>query len=191
MGLSTAERSRRYKEAHPERCKEARRKWYAKNREKAIAYTKEWQTQNYDHYITYTKQWNKDHPERRRESMKKIYATPKGKLNHIMASSIGHSLKNRSKAGRHWESLVNYTVDSLKAHIEKQFKPGMTWENYGTVWHIDHKTPLAAFHFERPDDIDFHLCWSLKNLQPLDAKENMSKKDKLDRPFQPSLAMAI
>jgi len=88
---------------------------------------------------------------------------------------MNESLQKGMKAGRHWEELVNFTIDELKKHIEKLFTPEMTWENYGTYWHIDHKVPIAVFNFERPDDIDFHLCWSLKNLQPLEASKNMSK----------------
>ena len=83
------------------------------------------------------------------------------------------------------------TCKRCNQKLEKKFKPGMTWENHGTVWHIDHKIPIAVFNFEKPDDIDFRLCWSLKNLQPLEASENMSKNDTIDAPFQPSLAMVI
>jgi len=67
----------------------------------------------------------------------------------------------------------------------------MTWENYGTYWHIDHKIPIAVFNYEKPEDIDFRLCWSLKNLQPLEKIENIKKKDKLEKPFQPSLKIAV
>jgi hypothetical protein len=63
----------------------------------------------------------------------------------------------------------------------------MTWENYGD-WHIDHKIPVSAFNFSKASDIDFKRCWKLSNLQPLWAAQNVSKGNKLERPFQPSLA---
>jgi hypothetical protein len=66
----------------------------------------------------------------------------------------------------------------------------MSWENYGE-WQIDHIIPLAAFNYETPFDMDFQRAWSLSNLQPLWALENMSKGDKLSKPFQPSLALSI
>jgi 5-methylcytosine-specific restriction endonuclease McrA len=62
----------------------------------------------------------------------------------------------------------------------------MSWDNCNE-WHIDHIIPKAAFNYEKPEDIDFKKCWALKNLQPLWAKENHEKKDKLLKPFQPSL----
>jgi len=99
------------------------------------------------------------------------------------------SIKNGAKANRHWESLVDFTADQLKEHLEQLFRPGWTWENYGSVWHIDHKTPIAVFNFDKPEDIDFRICWSLKNLQPMDVMENKIKSAKIDKPFQPSLAI--
>ena len=90
--------------------------------------------------------------------------------------------------GSRWESVVGYTIDQLKESIEKQFLPGMDWNNYGKHgWHVDHKTPIAVFNFEKPEDTDFKRCWSLKNLQPLWAIDNLKKHAKIERPFQPSL----
>lgn len=154
-----------------------------------------WYVDNIEKAAANGKAWAKANPEKRRESTRnfnrKFRSTPKGNLSSTISKRMNESLRKGMKAGRHWESLVNYTVDQLKAHIEKLFKPGMTWENYGTVWHIDHKIPIAVFNFERPDDIDFQICWSLKNLQPLEATINMSKGARVENPFQPSLAIAV
>ena len=67
------------------------------------------------------------------------------------------------------------------AHLEKQFKEGMTWNNYGYYgWHIDHIRPVSSFNFNSYDDPEFKECWALSNLQPLWGKENISKKDKFE-----------
>jgi hypothetical protein len=101
-------------------------------------------------------------------------------------------LKGRIKNGRSWQALVGYSVDDLRQHIENQFKDGMTWERFlaGEI-HIDHKIPVSAFNFITTEDIDFKRCWAISNLQPLWAKDNLKKKDKLLKPFQPSLAIAV
>lgn len=48
-----------------------------------------------------------------------------------------------NKNGRKWNDLVGYSTDELLTHLEKQFKPGMSWDNYGE-WHVDHIIPRAA-----------------------------------------------
>lgn len=139
------------------------------------------------------KKWAAEHPDTVRKlalkHAKKRYATPRGKLSACFSARVRESLQ-KGKEGRRWETLVGYSLDELKTHIEKQFKSGMTWENYGSVWHIDHIIPVSIFNFNTHDDIDFKRCWSLSNLQPLWAKENMSKHNKIFKPFQPSLAFA-
>lgn len=99
-------------------------------------------------------------------------------LNHTMSSSIRKALA-RGKGGYSWEALVGYTLQDLVAHLERQFLPGMTWDNRGRDgWHIDHIVPLSAHSYSSPDDEDFKAAWSLTNLRPLWAEENLRKKDK-------------
>jgi hypothetical protein len=54
----------------------------------------------------------------------------------------------------------------------------MTWKNYGK-WHIDHIRPISSFKITGIDCEDFKKCWSLSNLQPLWAFDNLSKGTKL------------
>jgi hypothetical protein len=113
------------------------------------------------------------------------------RLNDRISRAIHHSLKN-GKQWYHWEDLVGYTTNDLKWHLEKQFKDGMSWDNYRhDGWHIDHIIPLKAFNFNSCEDIDFKRAWALDNLQPLWGKENMSKGVKLKKPFQPYLDLKI
>ncbi|MFC5584473.1 hypothetical protein ACFPOD_05075 [Nitratireductor kimnyeongensis] len=137
--------------------------------------------------------WNKDNREKSREhsrnTQKKRRLTAKGRIEDTMSSSLYQAVKG-AKSGRRWETLVGYTVEELMAHLESLFLPGMTWENYGRGgWHIDHKIPRSAFNYETPDHIDFRRCWSLDNLQPLWERDNIVKGNRLERAFQPSLAI--
>lgn len=171
-----------------------KKRYYAENSEEIKQKSKGWYESNKEKHHEQSKAWVAANPEKRLETVRKynhkFRSTPKGNLSSTMSKRMNESLRKGMKAGRHWETLVDFTIDQLKAHLEKLFKPGWSWENYGTVWHIDHKTPIAAFNFERPGDIDFKICWSLKNLQPLEASLNMSKRDTVERPFQPALAIA-
>jgi len=170
----------------------SKKKWKDANREAVRLSDKEYRAANREKRRVSLQVWRGANIEKAREMSRRASAkrlnTPKGKLSGNVSREIRASINRNAKGRRHWETLVNFTVDQLKAHIEKLFKPGMSWENYGTAWHIDHKIPIAAFNFERPDDIDFRLCWS-KNLQPLEASKNKSKGAKLEVPFQPSLAI--
>lgn len=96
-------------------------------------------------------------------------------VNKSFSVVLRESLVGR-KAGRRWEEVVGYSLDDLMAHLESQFWPGMSWDNFGT-WHIDHIVPRSAFSFESTDDPEFRDCWALSNLQPLWAADNLHKSD--------------
>ena len=90
-----------------------------------------------------------------------------------ISSLIRSRIKGNNKEGvfRH----LGYTVKDLIQHLEMQFKEGMTWDNYGKVWHIDHKKPDSWFNYQNQEDDEFKACWSLENLQPLFAIDNLRK----------------
>ncbi len=108
-----------------------------------------------------------------RKAAKKYRSTISGRLNSNLSSLICNSLRGE-KRGQGWESLVGFTLDQLKAHLQAKFKENMTWDNYGK-WHIDHIIPRSFFKFNNPSDVEFKYCWSLNNLQPLWARENKMK----------------
>jgi len=64
----------------------------------------------------------------------------------------------------------------------------VTWDNYGE-WHIDHIIPKSIFNYTDVIHIDFKRCWALDNLRPLWAMENLKKHTKLEKAFQPSMAI--
>lgn len=61
----------------------------------------------------------------------------------------------------------------LWAYLETKFTDGMTRDNYGSHWHVDHIRPLASFDLIDPEEQKraFHYT----NLQPLEAMENIRK----------------
>jgi hypothetical protein len=79
----------------------------------------------------------------------------------------------RKKENKTYE-ILGYSALELKEHMEKQFKDGMSWENWGE-WHIDHIKPLS--YFDKNEDPK--IVNSLSNLQPLWAFDNISKSGKI------------
>ena len=113
------------------------------------------------------------------------------KLRDRMRNGMNFRLRY-GKGGRSWLSLVDYSVDQLKLRLKRTMPKGFTWEDFlGGRLHIDHIIPISAFNFTKPEHIDFKRCWALDNLQLLPKKENLVKSNKIDKPFQPSLLLAV
>jgi len=185
--------------------KEYQHQYYIDHREKKLSAAKKRHNEKRLEILAYQEIWRLNHPkagtiaknERRKKNPEKQATLasktrrtqrldPKFRVLESISQSIRHYLKGKN--GRTWVDLLEYTPEQLRSHIEKRFKPGMSWDNYGK-WHLDHIIPVSAFNFQTPNDIDFKRCWALKNLRPLWARENISKGNKLERPFQPSLSI--
>lgn len=170
------------------RCKDCVRKanhrWYESNREKRIEYFKRYYRANKPRVRLANQRWVKDNWQAVKNRCNayrraRLQKDPAYRLNHAFRSNVWSSIKSR-KGGRSWETLVGYTLEELMAHLESQFKKGMSWANYGRAWHVDHRRPIASFTFNSPDDPEFTECWALHNLQPMWAKANIRKGDKWD-----------
>lgn len=153
------------------------RKRYAENLEQEHARGKKYRTCNPEKAAATSRAWAVANPDKRRATHKKAgkkrRARPHENLNNRLRCGIWHSLSGR-KNRRSWQSLVGYTTNELVAHIARQFKGSMSWNNMGK-WHIDHIIPLSSFSFTSPDDAEFKAAWALTNLRPLWALKNMSK----------------
>ncbi|MCK5012431.1 MAG: hypothetical protein KAS66_01305 [Candidatus Omnitrophica bacterium] len=108
------------------------------------------------------------------------------KISCRLSAGIRHSLKG-NKNGHHWEDLVGWTLQQFKNRFNQLFEAGMTWENHGVVWEIDHIVPLSVHNITSINCMDFKRAWKLSNLQPLFKEENRFKSNKLQSHFQPTL----
>ena len=76
---------------------------------------------------------------------------------------------------------------SSPENLDKDGKAWMNWSNHGRyndkiwndsdsstwTWQIDHIKPHSDFNYISMKDDDFKKCWSLDNLRPLSAKQNI------------------
>lgn len=74
------------------------------------------------------------------------------------------------------KKLIGCPIEILILHLESQFIEGMSWENYGPVWHVDHIKPCSNFDLSNPEQQ--RACFNYSNLQPLFAADNLQKGDK-------------
>ena len=158
----------------------ARKRWVNKNKEKVVSYRKEWLEKNSEHRKNYMKEYRERNVNKIREQKRKYEKDRKDndpfyKLCCYTRTAVYTCLKERSvdKYSNTFD-ILPYTLEELISHLENNFTEGMTWENYGE-WHVDHIKPMASFTFDSVDDESFNECWSLSNLQPLWAKDNLSK----------------
>jgi hypothetical protein len=88
-------------------------------------------------------------------------------------------IKNNSKNNM-YENLLGYTTNDLKKHLESKFENGMNWIefNAGNI-HIDHIKPQSMFNLQNINEVK--ECWSLKNLQPLWAEDNLIKSNNYNK----------
>lgn len=107
--------------------------------------------------------------------MKKIIRTRV--YNYIKKSTNAKPrIKNRTT------EMLGCSIQEMKNHLQKQFVRGMTWENHGTHWHVDHIIPLSEFDFT--NSIQAALATHYTNLQPLWAKDNLMKSDRITQTHQ-------
>jgi hypothetical protein len=108
--------------------------------------------------------------QRKRRSQK-----PHVKIVNNLRKRLKDILKAANAANQRTSQMIGCSGHQLKMHLQKQFKKGMTWDNYGTRWHIDHILPCASF--DHTDKEQVKKCWHYSNLRPLDATDNITKAD--------------
>jgi hypothetical protein len=173
-----------------------RKEHYKKNKNKVLAQNAEWYAANKGKHNAASAANYRADPERHQERVKAARARRpdhyrmlnREKRRKTLAERIDYRLRSRissqfryclatGKGGRTSESLLGYSIDELRVHLERQFLKGMSWENMGE-WHIDHIIPLASFTITAPDDPELRRAWALTNLRPLWAQDNMKKSAK-------------
>ena len=162
----------------PVKRKEYEQKRYQQNKEKFKKQFAEYHQKNREKILERHKKYRQENKDKIREVNKK-YQNRKEKedINYLLARRLRSRLKMAIKKEVKTGSAVidlGCSIQELKEYLEKQFKPGMTWENWGTHgWHLDHIVPLCSF--DLTDRQQFLEAVNYKNLQPLWAKENIVK----------------
>lgn len=176
------------------RCKDCKREYYLFNRDKISAQRKSYYTQNRRRLSDGNRRYALGHKEEKalydesyriknanrireykRKWNNKNKHLPHLKVKRNLRRRLCHVIKDGYKSA---PTLTLLGCDFLffMSYLEGKFEPGMTWDNYGD-WHIDHKIPCSSFDLTKPDEQ--RMCFNYENLQPLWAKENLQKADKI------------
>jgi hypothetical protein len=159
--------NKEYFQEHKTEIKQTVQAYFEKNREKITKYQREY-------HLAHPRISNL---EKNRTVDNYRYANDiQFKLIKTSRNRINSALKNNQKAG-HTLELLGCSIDFFRKHLESQFKPGMSWDNWSfTGWHIDHIKPCDSFNLSNIEEQKICFHWS--NQQPLWANDNLKKSNK-------------
>lgn len=174
-----SQQDKKYKEDNKEKYLLKSKEYYQKNKDIIRKKNKEYYQKNKDLHTQTAKKWRERNKDR-------LYTKHKHRMQTDLHYRIRSNLSRRfSCAVKRQKTIKNEktldilgcTLQEFKIHLESQFKEGMSWVNYGLYgWHIDHIKPCDLFNLCDPEQQK--QCFHYTNLQPLWAKENLSKGNK-------------
>lgn len=147
------------------------------SKEKEVA--SKYRTLNRDNILTNQKEYyqvNLELERARRKSYEKariandfIFKTKKN-----LRTRIKNAIKRQNKFVKFTINATQYVINikEIIVHLESQFKPGMSWDNYGD-WEIDHIRPLGSFDLSNPQEL--RVACHHTNLQPIWHKDHIAK----------------
>lgn len=152
--------------------------YYIKNKKRIAARAKIYCQKNKEKLAKGLRDWNIRNRKRVLENCNYKYKTDLNfRLKCNLRSRLYKLVRKKQKAGSALKDL-GCTLQEFKIYIENKFQPGMTWENYGRYgWHLDHIKPLSKFDLSNRKQL--LIACNYKNIQPLWAKDNISKGNKL------------
>jgi len=167
-------RNRIYREKNKEEINRKRREKYHTPEEKAKTATRNkiYRDNNIEKAKLRERTYKKNNRDKVRKYIESRYKNNTNvKLAQVMRVRIRKCIKNKSNSSF---SLIGADIEIVKKYLESLFQDGMTWENHGMDgWHIDHIIPCAKFDLTDPEQQK--KCFHYTNLQPLWAKDNLSK----------------
>jgi hypothetical protein len=117
-----------------------------------------------------------------------IYRRPPGKT---LTEKLRRRIKRLydTRLGTKTCTLIGCSTQFLKSYLAAKFTKSMSWDNHGTVWHIDHIIPLSKFNLKDP--LQLAQACHYSNLQPLLCKHNLEKSDRITHPIQTCLPIQL
>jgi len=179
---------KKYREQNKKQIQEKQKSYYKTNKDILLEKNKQYRLDNNEKINSQRKEYRnreeiKEHIKQKNKEYlpikkEKIKEKRKNNLNfqvsEIIRSKVHKMLKGINTS---YQELIGCDIEHLKRWIEYRFDEQMTWDNLGKYWHIDHILPINKFNFTNKNEQQ--ICFHWTNLQPLNAKENIQKTDKL------------
>jgi len=152
-----------YREANRDKIRVRQREHYWANRERRLAMAKVRRDSRKEERNLKTRQRRKSDPQYH--------------IGMLLRERLNNCIRGLAKSGSAVRDL-GCSVEKLMDHLESLFAEGMSWNNRGE-WHIDHIKPLSSFDLTDREQL-LEAC-HYTNLQPLWAKDNLSKGNKVNQ----------
>lgn len=155
---------------------------YANHTKSRLAKSRRWFEKNREKWREYQRTYSKLNRERINKQRYKIRARrikldPSLKLIGNLRRRLNKALRASRYRSESIRRFLGCTVEQFKCHLESQFQPGWTWENWGKIWEIDHIKPCASFDLSDP--AQRLECFHFSNQRPLSSSENRRKGAKI------------
>ena len=136
-----------------------------------------WNKNNKGKHAEHQAKWRKSHPELDYQRSKDRYNRIEHKIKSRLRNRLRDAIKNNQKTGSAVKDL-GCSIEEFKIYLESKFTEGMNWNNWSLYgWHLDHIKPLSLFNLTNIEEL-LKAC-HYTNLQPLWAKDNLTKGDKI------------
>ena len=172
--LNNIESKKEYRDLWYQQNPSYNKSYYKRNCTKLKNYSRKYRSENLEKIKLYRQNNRKTISEYER---KRRNESPEVKTVLNLRSRLRAFLAGNNKSQKTQE-LLGCDQDKLISHLESQFDDSMTWENYGSYWHIDHIIPCNSFDPSLPEDQK--RCFNYRNLRPLKGVDNISKGNYLD-----------
>ena len=168
-----------YKKNNKDKVLANHKEYYEANKDDISEYYKNHYKDNKDTYMENNRKWRSNNKEAiRKKENERLHNNISLRLKKSCRTRIWYALKRVGPTKRRSLKLIDCDIDFLKAWLQSNFKEGMTFDNYGSYWHVDHVIPCSLFNLTIDDEINHCFKWT--NLQPLEASLNISKQNTLD-----------
>lgn len=166
----------KYNSENKEQRSNGYKAWAVKNREELLRKKREYANRRYALGF----RWKpKTEDQRRRISARgtrRFLERRKADIQYRILTNLRNRISSCVSTGRFGETtkqLLGCSLSYFKDHLERQFTGGMSFENYGKLWEIDHIVECAKFNME--SEQDRNACFHYTNLRPLKCSVNRSR----------------
>ena len=160
-----SERKKKYYQDNREKKLEQHKEYYQNNKEEicAKALLKSDEIREYKHKYG---QREEVKAHRREKQNSRRNNDPLFRLKNNLRANLSKAIQNNAQSGKAID-MIGCSILDFKRHLESNFEPGMSWDNYGNKpgsWHLCHIVTLDNFNLF--DESELFVAYNYSNIRP-------------------------